>query len=86
MSNQLQDNRHRAADWLAKPWSSKPIDLSKMLDAKHKSSYIRGMNKLPLKTRVQILSHALRGLVHAVDLPRCRRVDQHGFEAAGGCR
>jgi len=32
-----------------------------MLDTKHKSSYIRGMNKLPLKTRVQILSMLCEG-------------------------
>lgn len=32
-----------------------------MLDAKHKSSYIGGMNKLPLKTRVQILSMLVEG-------------------------
>lgn len=32
-----------------------------MLDAKHKSSYIEGMNKLPLKTRVQILSMLVEG-------------------------
>ncbi len=32
-----------------------------MLDAKHKSSDIRGMNKLPLKTRVQILTLLCEG-------------------------
>ena len=32
-----------------------------MLDAKHKSSYYRGMNKLPLKARVQILSMLCEG-------------------------
>lgn len=32
-----------------------------MLDAKHKSSYIRGMNKLPLETRAQILSMLVEG-------------------------
>lgn len=32
-----------------------------MFDAKHKSSYIEGMNKLPLKTRVQILSMLVEG-------------------------
>lgn len=32
-----------------------------MLDAKHKSSDIRGMNKLPLKTRVQILTMLCEG-------------------------
>src|SRR5690606_1574049 len=32
-----------------------------MLDTKHKSSDIRGMNKLPLKTRVQILSMLCEG-------------------------
>lgn len=32
-----------------------------MLDAKHKSSYIRGMNKLPIETRVQILSMLVEG-------------------------
>ena len=32
-----------------------------MLDDKHKSSYIRGMNKLPLKTRVQILNMLCEG-------------------------
>ena len=32
-----------------------------MLDAKHKSSYIRGMNKLPLAKRVQILSMLCEG-------------------------
>ena len=32
-----------------------------MLDAKHKSSYIRGMNKLPLEKRVQILSMLCEG-------------------------
>ena len=32
-----------------------------MLDAKHKSSYIRGMNKLPLAKRVQILSLLCEG-------------------------
>lgn len=33
----------------------------KELDAKHKSSYIMGMNKLPLKTRVQILNMLCEG-------------------------
>ncbi len=32
-----------------------------VLDAKHKSSYIMSMNKLPLKTRVQILSLLCEG-------------------------
>ena len=32
-----------------------------MLDAKHKSSYIKGMNKLPLNKRVQILSMLVEG-------------------------
>lgn len=32
-----------------------------MLDTKHKSSHIRGMNKLPLQTRVQILSMLCEG-------------------------
>jgi IS1 family transposase len=32
-----------------------------MRDAKHKSSYIRGMNKLPLEKRVQILSMLCEG-------------------------
>jgi hypothetical protein len=32
-----------------------------MLDARHKSSYIRGMNKLPLTKRVQILSMLCEG-------------------------
>src|SRR5690606_6702171 len=32
-----------------------------MLDTKHKSSDIRGMNKLPLKTRVQILTMLCEG-------------------------
>jgi IS1 family transposase len=32
-----------------------------MLDAKHKSSYIMGMNKLPIATRVQILSMLCEG-------------------------
>ena len=32
-----------------------------MLDAKHKSSYIRGMNKLPLEKRVQILAMLCEG-------------------------
>lgn len=33
-----------------------------MLDAKHKSSYKEGMNKLPLKTRAQILSMLCEGV------------------------
>lgn len=32
-----------------------------MLDTKHKSTHIRGMNKLPLKTRVQILTMLCEG-------------------------
>ncbi len=32
-----------------------------MLDAKHKRSYIRGMNKLPLETRVRILNMLVEG-------------------------
>ena len=32
-----------------------------MLDAKHKSSYIMGMNKLPIAKRVQILSMLCEG-------------------------
>jgi len=32
-----------------------------------------GMNKLPVAKRIQILS-ILRGVIHAVDLPRGRRV------------
>lgn len=32
-----------------------------MLDTKHECSYIRGMNKLPLKTRVQILAMLVEG-------------------------
>lgn len=35
--------------------------MKKMLDTKHKSSHIRGMNKLPLKTRVQILNMLCEG-------------------------
>ena len=35
------------------------------------------MNKLPVAKRAQILEHALRGVVDAVDLPRGGRVDQH---------
>lgn len=35
--------------------------LNNMLDAKHKSSDIGGMNKLPLKTRVQILNMLCEG-------------------------
>jgi IS1 family transposase len=35
--------------------------MSKMLDAKHKSSYIRAMNKLDTQTRVQILSMLVEG-------------------------
>ncbi len=35
--------------------------LNKMLDAKHKNSYIKGMNKLPLDKRVQILSMLVEG-------------------------
>lgn len=36
--------------------------MNNILDAKQKSSYIRGMNKLPLKTRVQILSLLCEGV------------------------
>ena len=32
-----------------------------MLDAKHKSSYVKGMNKLPLQKRAQILSMLVEG-------------------------
>ena len=32
-----------------------------MLDAKHKSSYVGGMNKLPVAKRVQILSMLVEG-------------------------
>jgi IS1 family transposase len=32
-----------------------------LLDAKHKSSYLRGMNRLPLETRVQVLSMLVEG-------------------------
>src|SRR5947199_8038773 len=39
--------------------SSKKMNFS--LDAKHKSSDTRGMNKLPLETRVQILSMLCEG-------------------------
>ena len=35
--------------------------VNKILDAKHTSSYIRGMNKLPLEKRVQILSMLCEG-------------------------
>lgn len=35
--------------------------MTNLLDAKHKSSYITGMNKLPRKTRVQILSMLCEG-------------------------
>src|SRR5258706_15101013 len=35
--------------------------MRKMLDAKHKSSDTRGMNKLPLATRVQILAMLVEG-------------------------
>jgi IS1 family transposase len=35
--------------------------MNNILDAKHKSSYIRGMNKLPLAKRVQILSMLCEG-------------------------
>lgn len=35
--------------------------MQNMLDTKHKSSDIKGMNKLPLKTRVQILSMLCEG-------------------------
>src|SRR3546814_13557425 len=36
-------------------------EVNYMLDAKHESSYIRGMNKLPLQKRVQILSMLVEG-------------------------
>lgn len=36
--------------------------MNKTLDAKHKSSYIRGMNKLPLSKRVQILQMLCEGM------------------------
>lgn len=36
-------------------------EMNLMLDTKHKSSDIRGMNKLPLKTRVQILTMLCEG-------------------------
>ena len=42
------------------------------------------MNKLPLEKRVQILSHAVRGLVHAFDLAGCGCFDQHRHKAVGG--
>src|SRR6185437_321397 len=35
--------------------------MNKLLDAKHKSSDTRGMNKLPLQTRVQILQMLCEG-------------------------
>ena len=35
--------------------------LNNMLDTKHQSSYIRGMNKLPLEKRVQILNMMVEG-------------------------
>ena len=33
-----------------------------MLDSKHKSAYLNGMNKLPLATRVQILNLLCEGM------------------------
>ena len=41
------------------------------------------MNKLPLRQARPDPLHALRGIVHAVDRPRCGRVDQHREQAAG---
>src|SRR5271167_3817176 len=38
-----------------------PAEVKFMLDAKHKSSDTRGMNKLPLEKRVQILSMLCEG-------------------------
>src|SRR5690348_15741593 len=37
------------------------FDMNFLLDAKHKSSHSGGMNKLPLQTRVQILSMLCEG-------------------------
>lgn len=36
--------------------------MNNVLDTKHKSSHIRGMNKLPLKTRAQILAMLCEGM------------------------
>ena len=41
------------------------------LDPKQISSYLMGMNKLPLAKRIQILAMLCEGFVHAVDQPRC---------------
>lgn len=35
--------------------------MNKILDAKHNSSYVKGMNKLPVKTRAQILNMLCEG-------------------------
>lgn len=42
---------------------------------------IRGMNKMSLEKRIQILSMLCEGFVHAGDFADMRRVHQHGLEA-----
>src|SRR3546814_17628607 len=56
----------RISDWSSDVCSSDlrsrvGCEVNYMLDAKPESSYIRGMNKLPLQKRVQILSMLVEG-------------------------
>jgi hypothetical protein len=44
---------------------------------------MRGMNKLPSKTRVRILNLLVEGSSLRFDLACLRRVDQHRYKAVG---
>lgn len=59
------------------------IKVHLMLAALQKVQYQNGHEQAaPLQARPNPRD-ALRGFVHALDKPRCGRVDQHGIQAAG---
>ena len=62
---------------LASTFLDAAICLPNMLDAKHKSSYRVQHEQAPSRQARPNPLHAVRGLLHAVDQPRCGRVDQH---------
>ena len=61
-------------------------DLNFLLDATHIISYCRSYEQAPPRNPRSNPHDVGRGIVHALDLARVRRVDQYGHKAFGGRR